>query len=125
MANVVVAGGLIQCSHKGVVKLSGGDARLAIAGAAALTAGMEAGLSFAIGAPGVLIPCPLAAPSGPPSSSPCNATVTATAGISTQLTIDGRGVLLDTASGRAANANDANATWSIAQAGQTILAIDH
>ena len=81
MPNVVVAGGLIQCSHKGIVKLSGGDARLAIAGAAALTAGMEAGLSFAIGAPGVVTPCPLPAPSGPPSSSACNATFAATAGL--------------------------------------------
>ena len=43
---------------------------------------------------------------------------------STQLTIGDLGVLLDTASGRAANANDANATWSIAQAGQTIVSID-
>ncbi|MGZ3196530.1 MAG: hypothetical protein ACXU60_05465 [Croceibacterium sp.] len=124
MPNVVVAGGLIQCSHQGIVKLSGGDARLAIAGAAALTAGMEAGLSFAIGAPGVVTPCPLPAPSGPPSSSACNATFAATAGLSSQLTIGDLGVLLDTASGRAANANDVNATWSIAQAGQTIVSID-
>jgi hypothetical protein len=40
------------------------------------------------------------------------------------MTIGGRGVLLDSASGRATNPNDANATWSIARAGQTILSVD-
>ena len=48
----------------------------------------------------------------------------ARAQLSTQLTVGDLGVLLDTASGRAANANDVNATWSIAQAGQTIVSTD-
>ena len=47
MPNVVVVGGVIQCSHKGTITLSSGDNRLEISGAAALTAGMEVGLSFA------------------------------------------------------------------------------
>ena len=123
MPNVVVVGGIIQCSHKGTVKLSSGDSRLEISGAAALTAGMEAGLAFAPGAPGVLVPCPLPAPSGPPGSSPCTATIKATAGVSEQLTVGGLGVLLDNASGQATNPNDPTATWSIAQAGQALFAV--
>jgi hypothetical protein len=121
MSNVVVAGGLIQCSHKGSVKLAGGDPRLEISGAQALTAGMEIGISFATAAPGVITPCPLPGPGG---SSPCSATIAATTGVSGQMTVGGRGVLLDSASGRATNPNDANATWSIVQAGQTILSVD-
>jgi len=125
MPNVVVVGGVIQCSHKGTITLSSGDNRLEISSAAALTAGMEVGLSFAPGAPGVLVPCPFPAPSGPPGSSPCAATIKATAGISAQLTVGGLGVLLDNASGQATNPNDPSATWSIAQAGQTLVSIDN
>lgn len=123
MPNVVVVGGVIQCSHKGTLQLSSGDSRLEIAGAAALTFGMETGLSFAPG-PGVLVPCPLPAPSGPPGSSPCTATLSATTGVSTQLTIGGLGVLLDNAAGQATNTNDPSATWSVAQAGQTLIGVD-
>lgn len=123
MPNVVVVGGVIQCSHKGTLQLSSGDSRLEIAGAAALTFGMETGLSFAPG-PGVLVPCPLPAPSGPPGSSPCTATLSATTGVSMQLTIGGLGVLLDNASGQATNTNDPSATWSVAQAGQTLIGVD-
>jgi hypothetical protein len=123
MPNVVVAGGVIQCSHKGTLQLSSGDSRLEIAGAAVLTFGMETGLSFAPG-PGVLVPCPLPAPSGPPGSSPCTATLSATTGVSTRLEVGGLGVLLDSASGRAINANDTSATWSVADAGQMLLSVD-
>lgn len=124
MPNVVVVGGIIQCSHKGTLQLSSGDSRLEIARAAALTSGMEVGLSFAPGAPGVVVPCPFPAPpSGPPGSSPCTATSSATKGISTQLTVGGLGVLLDSASGQTINANDPSATWSVAQAGQTVMSV--
>jgi hypothetical protein len=68
MPNVVVVGGTIQCSHGGVVQLASGSGLLGIAGAAALTSGMEAGLSFAPGAPGVRTPCPCTTP--PPASKP-------------------------------------------------------
>jgi len=122
MPNLVVAGGVIQCSHKGTLQLSTGDGRLEIAGAAALTEGMEAGLSFAVGVPGVLIPCPFTSPSSAPS--PCTATMPATSGVSTQLTVGDLGVLLDNASGQAINANDPSAAWSVADAGQTLLSVD-
>ena len=50
-----------SASHGGSSKLSSGDDRLEIAGAAALIVpGMESGLSFATGSPGVLITLPVA-----------------------------------------------------------------
>jgi hypothetical protein len=125
MPNVLVVGGTIRCSHGGVVKLLKGDSRLEIASAAALMSGMETGLSFAPG-PGVVVPCPLPTkqPPGPPGSSPCTATISATTGVSTQLTVGDLGVLLDSASGQATNANDPAASWSVAQAGQTLVSVD-
>jgi hypothetical protein len=125
MPNVVVVGGQIKCSHGGVVQLLSGADLLEIASAAVITAGMEAGLSFATGSPGVLTPCPLPAPpSGPPASSSCTATVAATSGTSELLTVGGVGALLDTAKGQAINPNDPNATWSVAKAGQTLVSVD-
>jgi hypothetical protein len=122
MPNVVVSGGVMQCSHKGTLQLSSGDSRLEISGAATLTKGMEVALSFAPGAPGVLAPCPYTSPSSAPS--PCTATLAATSGVSSQLTVGALGVLLDNASGQATNANDPSATWSIADAGQTLISVD-
>ena len=119
MPYVVVVGGIIQCKHMGMVKLSSGDSRLEISKAAALTAGMEVGISFAPGSPGLVAPCTFSTAAGP---SPCSATIKATAGVSTQLTVGGLGVLLDNATGVATNVPPA--TWSIALAGQTLVSVD-
>jgi hypothetical protein len=124
MPQVLVAGATIQCSHKGTARLPNGDARLQVAGQPAVTAGMEAGISFAPGAPTVITPCPLQTTTTPPAPSPCTATVVATAGISAILIIGGAGVLLDTATGPATNANDPGATWSVLDAGQTLLIVE-
>ena len=121
MPNVVVTGGLIQCSHMGVVKLSGGDVRIAVSGAGAITFGMEANLSFAPGAPGLVTPCACPNKAPPPAFVYCTATLPATTGVSTLLAIDGKGVLLANASGRAINAADPAATWSVAAPGQILL----
>ncbi len=120
MPNVVVVGGILKCKHGGMLKLSSGDRRLEIASAAAITSGMEAGLSFA-GGPDVLIPCPWATPKGP---SPCTATSPATSGMSTVLNVGELAALLDNASGQAVNDGDPSATWSVAFAGQTVLSVD-
>ena len=127
MPNVVVVGGTIQCKHGGAVKLQQGDDRLEIAGAAVFVAGMESGLSFAPGSPGLLTPCPWPSAAQPPvvGSSPCTATMAAVTGISLQLTVGGKGALLDNASGSATNSNDPAATWSVAIAGQTLVSVDH
>lgn len=120
MPKALVAGAVIQCSHGGMAKLPNGSPKLQVSGQPAVTAGQEVGISFAPGAPTVITPCPLPGPSNP---SPCTATQSAVAGVSTLLKVGGSGVLLDTATGPAINANDPAATWSVASAGQTVLDI--
>ena len=122
MPNVVVAGGIIQCSHGGQVQFSGGSSQLQISGAGAITFGMEAGLSYAPGSPGLTAPCPEMTSTTPPSPSPCT-TLPATAGVSTLLTIGGVGVLLSDAQGQCINLADPSASWSIAAAGETIVSV--
>jgi hypothetical protein len=120
MAQVLVAGGTLQCSHAGQVRLSGGDSRLSVSGKGAITFGSESGLSFAPGAPGVTSPCPFTDPkSGSPS--PCAATLPATSGTARLLSVGGVPVLLDNASGNATNTADPSATWKVAAAGQSLL----
>ena len=90
---------------------------------AVLTSGMEAGLSFALGGPGVLVPCPLPTPSGPPGprlvrrpsrqqrASPRNSQSAGSA--SCWITPRAR---RQTPTIRAA--------WSVAQAGQMLVSVD-
>ena len=125
MPEVVVAGGIIQCSHGGQIQFSGGADQLEVSGAKAITFGAEAGLSFQVGSPGVVVPCPWTNnATTPPTLSPCASTLAAVAGVSTLLTIGGVGVLLDNATGFATNPSDPSASWSIATAGQTLLSAD-
>jgi hypothetical protein len=125
MPNVVVAGCIVQCSHFGTLKLSAGDNRLSVNGAGAITFGKEAGLSFALGAPGVVVACQNPNKAGPsPPTIPCTQTLPAKTGVSTLLTIAGAGVLLETATGQAVNPADPSATWNIADAGQILLSAD-
>ena len=123
MGTVLVVGAIIKCSHGGSCKLSQGNSKLAIGGNNVITSGMEVGISFAPGGPGVVVPCPkLAAAGTPPPPSPCTATVaTSPSGVAAKLTVDGLGALLDGASGQTINANDPAATWSVDSAGQTLL----
>lgn len=121
MPDVVVVGGVIKCSHGGQVRLASGDIRLNVDDNGALVQGQEIGLSFAPATPGVIAPCPFATTGGP---SPCTATMAATGGISTKLAVGALGVLLDTASGKAVNAQDPSAVWSIQSAGQSKLGSD-
>lgn len=119
MADVVVTGGVLKCSHQGQAKLSSGDSRLTVDGKAAVVSGQEVGVSFADGSPGVTVPCPFTTNAG---ESPCTATSAATAGLSTKLLVGGLGVLLDTATGQ--TVNKPPATWSVADAGQSKLTAD-
>jgi hypothetical protein len=120
MANVVVLGGVIECSHGGQVRLASGDSWLDVDGNDIIVQGQEVGLSFAPGSPGVISPCTFTTPAG--NVSPCTATQAATTGISTELTVGGLGVLLDTAGGVATNTPPV--TWSVQSAGQSKLESD-
>jgi hypothetical protein len=122
MPNVVVAGGVIQCSHTGQIKFSSGSSKLQVNGAGAITFGMEAGLSFASGSPGVISPCTEVTKTTPPSPSPCTSSP-ATAGVSTIVAIRGAGVLLGNAQGLCVNLADPLAKWSIASPGETLLSV--
>jgi hypothetical protein len=118
MGQVLVAGGTIQCNHKGQVKLSSGDSRLTVSGNGAITFGMETGLAFAPGSPGLVSPCTATFPNGNPAY--CTATLPATAGQATLLAVGGKPVLLDNASGETANPTGPG-TWSVASVGQSLL----
>src|SRR5579875_2589311 len=120
MPQVLVTGATIQCTHGGVISLTQGDDRLQVKGKATIVAGQEAGLSFAPGAPGVTTPCPFSTGG---SASPCTSTLAASAGISTLLQVGNRGVLLSNATGQTVNTPPA--TWSVQDAGQTLLSIAH
>jgi hypothetical protein len=121
MANVLVVGAILACSHQGQTRLRSGDSRLTVDGQAAVVSGQEVGVSFATGSPGVVVPCPLTTNAGP---SPCSATIAATGGVSTKLVVGGVGVLLDNAKGNATNANDPSASWSVSDPGQRKLTAD-
>lgn len=120
-AKAAVAGAMIRCSHGGTARLPAGSVKLQVSGNGVVTAGQEVGVSFAPGAPTVVTPCPLQGPSNP---SPCTATQAAVSGLSALLQVDGAAVLLDTATGPAVNPSDPAATWSIADAGQSLLNVD-
>ncbi len=120
MPNVVVAGGVIECSHSGQIQFSSGSSQLEVSGSQAITFGMEAGLVFAVGSPGVVAPCTAVLPNGNPS--PCTSSP-AQAGVSTLLLIGGVGALLDNATGLTVNPAGPG-TWSIASAGQSLLEVD-
>ena len=122
MPNVVVAGGVIQCSHSGQIQFSSGSSQLEVSGSQAITFGMEAGLVFGPPAPspGLITPCTATMPNGNPS--PCTSSP-AEAGVSTLLLIGEVGALLDNATGLTVNPAGPG-TWSIASAGQTLLEVD-
>jgi len=124
MGVVVVEGAIIQCSHGGKSKISSGSSKLTVKGKKVVVAGMEAGISF-IGFSSPPTPdnpaaCPVKTTSSPPSPSPCTATVAATSGLATTLTVGGIPALLDSASGQTMNAVSPG-TWSISDAGQSLL----
>jgi hypothetical protein len=126
MPKVVVVGGFLECSHGGKTKISSGNEKLKVNGSAVVTLGLETGYAFLPAnsppTPDQPAPCPkLAAAGTPPPPSPCSATLAATAGVSTKIKVDGNGVLLDTGSGPAVNANDPGAKWKISDAGQALL----
>ncbi len=125
MAYYVVAGAIMQCSHGGQSKIPSGNSKLQISSAAAVTFGMELGVSFlpptAPPTPNNPAPCTKTFPPPASTPSPCAATLAALSGVSTKLTVDGAGVLLDSATGLATNAADPAAKWTVSTPGQQLL----
>lgn len=121
MAQVLVKGAKLKCSHMGMASLSGGNTLLSVSGNGAITAGMELGVSFAPGAPGVTSPCTVVSASGSPT--PCTIVAPATSGQSTVLSVGSVPVLLDSAKGQTVNATTGPAPWSVADPGQKLLSV--
>ena len=117
MPQILVVGATLKCPHGGVLRLLAGNPLLTVGGNAAITAGMEIGLVFALGAPGVISPCTEANASGP---TPCAISAPATTGTSTLLKIGALPVLLSTAQGLAINATAGPSPWSVIAAGETL-----
>jgi len=105
---VLVQGAMLKCSHNGTFPIASGSPLLKIGGKPVAVAGMEIGAAFATCTHQV---------SGSPS--PCSVVAPATAGVSTKLKVGGLGVLLDSAAGITVNAPPG--TWSVDDAGQTLL----
>lgn len=123
MPKVVVVGGFIQCSHRGLTRIHSGNPKLKIGGAAVVTQGQETGYAFlALGSPTTPDqPAPCTQPPDATGPSPCLATLAATQGVSDRIKVDGTGALLDTATGPATNRTDTAAKWNISDPGQTLL----
>jgi hypothetical protein len=122
VAQILVAGAVIECSHGGRVRISSGSSLLTVGGKQVVTADMLAGLSFGPG-PDLVVPCPVTTKSSPPAPAPCSATLPPTRGLATCLSVDQVPVALDSAGGNTLN-SQAPGTWSVADAGQTDVGAD-
>jgi hypothetical protein len=123
-ALVVGATGLCEGpskDHGGTIKFSAGNSLLAVSGAGAVVTGQEVGLSIAA----CLHQMPNPAASPPKIPAPCTLTKGATGGISRKLRVQGRGVLLEVATGLATSTDSAEKpTWKITAVGQSLLSVD-
>jgi hypothetical protein len=118
MSLVLGEDAMLACSHGGQIRIGAGDSRLSSGGVTVVTSGMEAGLGFANGQP----PCNNVTTSSPSSPAPC-ITQAAGAGLAVKLSVGGRPVLLDSASGTTAPAATpaAPGTWKVLSPGQAKL----
>lgn len=123
MAFVVTEGAVLRCSHGGQLQLAIGDPRVTVYGRKVITGGMEGGLVFGstvTPVPGMITPCAAQTPTSPPVSRPCVTAPTTPVGLALKLTVGGRPVLLDTATGTTVSGSGPG-TWTVASAGQTTL----
>lgn len=121
MGTVLVQGAVIGCPHGGQLRLLTGDAHLVVAGEAVLTSGMEAPLTFGspvAPVPGMISPCQAVTPAGAPV--PCVTSASLPPGLATTLTVRGRPVLLDSASGPTVSGAGPG-LWSVTDPGQRKL----
>lgn len=122
MPTVVVAGGILQCTHGGQLKFLSGSTQMTVDNNGVVTSGMEAGLTFGsptTPVPGMLAPCNAQTPSTPPVFVPC-VTNPAAAGLATMLDVGNMPALLSTAIGTTVSGAGPG-KWSIGDAGQTKL----
>lgn len=113
MPFVLTESSTLACGHKGAVTLVAGQSRLTIGGAKALVDGDLAAASIA-GC--ITVPDPVT------TTAPCLLVSVATGGVAAKLTVQGKGVLLDTISGQTSGkVGGTPQPWSVQSAGQTAL----
>jgi hypothetical protein len=120
MSFVLDQDAILVCSHGGQIRIGAGDSRLSSGDVTVVTSGMESGLHFPAGQ---LPPaCGNMTTSSPSAPSPC-ITQAAGAGLAVKLSVGGRPVLLDTASGTTVPAATpaAPGTWKVLSPGQVKL----
>lgn len=110
MPSVITEQSTIQCLAGGTVQAIASQTKLKVGGAKVLVQGDLDGATIA--------GCGI---SPSPTTSPCTATITATAGTSTRLKVGGKAVLLDTTLGNATGLAPAPETFSVQSAGQSAL----
>lgn len=113
MPAVLTAGSTVVCAHQGTVTLVAGQNKLTVGGQAALVQGDLDGKAIA-GCVTVTDPNT--------STLLCSTVAAALGGVSTRLTVGGKGVLLDTIQGQTnGTVGGVVQTWSVQDAGQTRL----
>jgi hypothetical protein len=110
MGKVLTSSATITCSHGGTVKPVPSQQKLTVDGTPVLVDGDLVGATVS--------GCTNVPP--PQGRVPCSATTSMSAGAATKLTVGGKGVLLDSASGQT-NSTPAPGTFSVSDAGQTKL----
>jgi hypothetical protein len=121
MAHVVVKGALITCSHAGELAFVAGHEAMTVGGNGVVLAGGEVGMQFLAPplVPGGPKPCSAVDASNHPA--PCKIQLAATEGLSTTLKVGGKAVLLDSAKGATFTTAGPGTTWSVKDAGQSVM----
>ncbi|MFF1867661.1 hypothetical protein [Streptomyces sp. CB03911] len=123
MKHVLVQGAVVECNHHGKLRIDLADPRVTVNGKGVLLGGMEAGLAFGsptTPVPGMLVPCTAKTATTPPTFVPCVTGPATPDGLALKLSVGGRPVLMETASGTTVNAEGVG-RWTVADAGQTLL----
>jgi len=117
MSFVLTETSTLVCTHQGSVTVVAGQSKLTVSGAKVLVDGDLNGASIK-GC--VTVPAP---PPPGPTSKLCLTVSSAAGGVSTKLTVNGKGVLLDTIQGTTDGmvANVVPQQWSVQAAGETKL----
>ena len=111
MPNVVVQSAAIHCVHGGTVMLKPSQTKLTVTGQAAILRSDLLGASISA----------CTNTNTQLSQKPCLTVTSVIAGVATKLTVDGQGVLLDTAQGLTDCSPPQPVLWTVQSAGQEKL----